>query len=175
MALGNYLKGQRLTIASTNSQWVVEATRQTAVLSVKDPLNNTLERIVVLLESGNVNEAIRLSRQVSKLSRLPTSTSQGDIIRFISDARDKLTTPITQGEAIANIRRQGEALQKSEKQWQTLGDDDVRDTHQDVNGQTRPLEEPFNLPGGDMQYPGDGSLGASLNEIINCRCATVYL
>lgn len=175
IALGNYLKGQRLTIASTNSQWVVEATRNTAVVSVKDPLTNTIERIVMLIENDDINGATRLSRQVSKLTKLPTSVNQGKLIRTISDARDSLTSPIVQGETIASLRKQGARLQKSEKEWQTLGDSDVRDTHQDVNGQIRDLEAPFNLPGGDMQYPGDGSLGASLSEIIKCRCSTVYI
>jgi len=175
ITLLNYLKSQRLMIARTESQWVVEATRNVAVVSIKDPLDNTLEQLVALLEAGEINEAVRLSKQVVKLINAPVTETQGFLIRLIRDSRDRLTDPLVQAEIVASIRKQGARLEKSEKKWQTVGGANVRDTHSNVNGQRRPLEEPFLLAGGYLQYPGDGSLGAGTEEIINCRCATVYL
>lgn len=174
-ALRNYVNNQRLTIAVTETQWTVETARNTAVITVNDPLKNSVARVVEYIEGGDYNSARRLSRQVMKLAKLPLSVSQGDLVRTISDNRDRLLTPITQGEAIANVRKKARALDKRGKQWETIGDSKVRESHINANGQTKEVEEAFEVGGSLLQYPGDGSLGAPLAEIINCRCVSAYM
>jgi uncharacterized protein with gpF-like domain len=173
--LKNYLINQRLIIAVTESQWTVETIRNTAVIRVQDPLKNTMERLIQLIEEGNINAAKRLSRQVDKLIRLPQSVSQGNLIRTISDSRDRLTTPVNQARTIANLKKRGAELGRKLKKWVTIGDEDVRSSHNSANGQEKELDQPFSLAGGLVQYPGDASLGASLSEIIGCRCVSAYI
>lgn len=63
------------------------------------------------------------------------------------------------------------ALQESQIQriWQSAGDARVRDTHQDMDGQTVGLRDQFTAPDGSrLQYPGDPSAPPEL--VINCRC-----
>ena len=55
--------------------------------------------------------------------------------------------------------------------WIATADDRTRDEHLDAHGQCRPLNEPFNVGGVQLQYPGDPAGPAEL--IINCRCTTV--
>lgn len=56
------------------------------------------------------------------------------------------------------------------KKWLYTRDDRVRDTH--VYSGVVPVDEPFQLPSGaQLMHPGDTSLGAPLDEIIQCRCA----
>lgn len=59
-----------------------------------------------------------------------------------------------------------------ERTWDDAGDNRVRDDHIALNGQKRGLDEPFIVPstGEQLMYPGDGSLGAGADQIINCRC-----
>lgn len=175
-ALRNFLNNQRLTISTTEAQVTVETTRATAVRAVQDPLKNTIEQILALIEANDYNAANQLSRAVIKLAKLPVSVSQGDVINFISDNRDRLMTPRFQGQSLARIRKQAEKLQKEFKKWQSIGDSKVRMSHSIANAQ-EPIEinEPFILPGGALQWPGDSSLGASLTEIINCRCTAIYV
>lgn len=176
-ALTNYLKGQRLTIAVTESQWTVETTRKVAVLSIEDPLKNSLERMIQFIEAGDFNAANRFARRLEKLTKLPSSVNQGLLIRRLTTvpSESRFINTLTQAEAITNLRRQGEKLKSKGKQWETIGDGKVRVSHQIARGQIQPIEEPFVLEGGLLQYPGDGSLGADLGEIINCRCISVYL
>ncbi len=56
------------------------------------------------------------------------------------------------------------------KRWNSLHDKDVRDSHLKVDGAVVKIGEPFKLDGGLMNRPGDSSLGAGAEEIVNCRC-----
>ena len=49
--------------------------------------------------------------------------------------------------------------------WLTARDDRVRDSHQDLEGEQRELDEEF-LPGLMFPRDPDGEAG----EVINCRC-----
>lgn len=60
------------------------------------------------------------------------------------------------------------------KQWQTMRDERVRAGHKEAEGQLRPIERPFIVAGERLMYPGDTSLGASISNVINCRCVSVY-
>ena len=44
----------------------------------------------------------------------------------------------------------------------------------DANGQKVDLDQPFTVGGSKMMFPGDNSLGAVANEIIQCRCTQYY-
>lgn len=177
--LANTLKSQRLIIAVSESQYTIETTRNIAVLTVKDPLNNSVEQVARLIQNGDTNGAVRLARKVNKLARLPVSVSEGDLIRTIYGAAQnaRVVNPLAQGRVIANLREQAEELgQKGGKQWETLGDGKVRPSHEAVNGAiVENVDEPFLLEGGALQYPGDASLGAGPEETINCRCVMIYL
>ena len=54
------------------------------------------------------------------------------------------------------------------KQWLTRNDERVRQAHRDANGQLQLLDEPFDVGGTPMMYPGDPSAPADLT--VQCRC-----
>lgn len=54
--------------------------------------------------------------------------------------------------------------------WVSMRDEYVRVNHWDADGQTVPVNEPFIVGGYKMMFPLDDSLGAPIEEIINCRC-----
>lgn len=54
--------------------------------------------------------------------------------------------------------------------WVSMRDERVRVSHWEADGQTVPINEPFIVNGHKMMFPGDDSLGAPIDEIINCRC-----
>lgn len=58
------------------------------------------------------------------------------------------------------------------KIWQSTGDGHTRPAHADADGQSVPMDTPFDVDGESLDYPGDPS--GSANNIINCRCAMRY-
>jgi len=63
------------------------------------------------------------------------------------------------------------------REWVSAQDDRTRDTseadHVDADGQTVGMNEPFTVSGEQMMFPGDPS-GSAAN-VINCRCAVVFI
>ena len=58
--------------------------------------------------------------------------------------------------------------------WISTHDDVVRDSHEDMDGQQVPIDEPFVTPSGsELMFPldPDGEAG----EVINCRCAEIAI
>lgn len=60
------------------------------------------------------------------------------------------------------------------KRWITMRDKKVRETHREVDGQVKAIDDLFYVGGSLMSYPRDGSLGASSSEIVGCRCSIQY-
>ena len=54
------------------------------------------------------------------------------------------------------------------KTWSTTGMDNVREWHQDADGQSVPQDQPFDVMGEDLDCPGDDS--GSPENVINCAC-----
>lgn len=124
-----------------------------------------------------VNAAIRDGRPVAA----------ADVNRITARYSDRLLQ--VRGEMIARTETQeavGHAAKQSLQQavddgvipesairriWRSSGNDGrTRDSHMEMDGETVGLNEPFELPGGAVMFPGDSSLGADPKETINCRC-----
>ena len=60
------------------------------------------------------------------------------------------------------------------KTWHTIMDGRERDSHAEVNEMTIPIDEPFELAGGLLMYPGDDSMGVSDDELCGCRCSLSF-
>lgn len=60
------------------------------------------------------------------------------------------------------------------KTWITMNDDKVRHTHAESNGYKIGIFDSFRIGAFEMSFPRDYSLGASAEEIVNCRCSLKY-
>jgi len=60
------------------------------------------------------------------------------------------------------------------KTWNTILDEKTRQSHVRADGQVREVRQPFNVQGQSLMAPGDTSLGATLDNIINCRCVSTF-
>ncbi len=92
-----------------------------------------------------------------------------DLNPIFDDAIDNRAKRIATTEVVAAA---GAAIKLAAKKgqtktWVTMGDDRVRDTHQEVEGETRGIDEPFSI-GGGMQFPGDPK--GPGEETVGCRC-----
>lgn len=65
------------------------------------------------------------------------------------------------------------------KDWSNMGDSSVRDgsetgfNHIDAE-QTVQMNESFRVSGQRLRFPGDTGQGASIGNVINCRCSATY-
>lgn len=59
------------------------------------------------------------------------------------------------------------------KTWIADLDDHTRPAHADADGQTRLTDEPYLVGGQLLKRPRDTSLGATLDNVINCRCDSI--
>ena len=59
------------------------------------------------------------------------------------------------------------------REWLAALDDRTRDDHREAHGQERDLDEPFDVGGEALDFPGDPS--ASPEQIVNCRCSQVAI
>ena len=78
--------------------------------------------------------------------------------------------------SILNYRQYSKAVKagKTKKKWIDVGDKRERKTHLEIGGTTLPIDEPFSVGDSLLQFPKDTSLGASADEIVNCRCSIQY-
>ena len=58
-----------------------------------------------------------------------------------------------------------------EKEWLATTDSRTRDWHAELDGQTRPIDEPFENAIGKIMFPGDPSADGA--NVYNCRCTLV--
>lgn len=58
------------------------------------------------------------------------------------------------------------------KVWLATVDSRTRESHMDADGQEVALDEPFQVGGYDLEFPGDPAGPAE--EVINCRCTVIY-
>ena len=60
------------------------------------------------------------------------------------------------------------------KRWVSVLDERTRQEHVNADGQVVMASDPFLVGSYKLMQPGDTSLGAGLETIINCRCNAVY-
>ena len=63
---------------------------------------------------------------------------------------------------------------KTMKRWESIIDEVTRKDHIEINGKYIPIGQAFHVGDSWLLFPKDTSLGASANQIVNCRCAVIY-
>jgi HK97 family phage portal protein len=96
---------------------------------------------------------------------LMTSLAGMDAARATRIARTETVGALNQGDFMAAK----DSGVMASKEWLTMEDDKVRDSHVPLDGMNIALSDVF--PNG-CAFPGDGAGGA--DEVINCRCTLLY-
>jgi hypothetical protein len=90
-----------------------------------------------------------------------------DRARFM--AENEVNTAINHARYIEAVKSR-----KTMKRWESIIDEVTRKDHIEINGKYIPIGQAFHVGDSWMLFPKDTSLGASANQIVNCRCAVIY-
>ena len=83
-------------------------------------------------------------------------------------ARTEATNAMNKSQVLA-LNSSGRQWEKS---WDAIRDEQTRDAHFSTDPDLWiDLDEPFNVGGELLGYPGDITLGATAGNLINCRCS----
>jgi HK97 family phage portal protein len=91
---------------------------------------------------------------------------------YLFQTTERIQTIVATEVAAANNYGSHEAALASDlslnKVWLATPDGHTRPDHRAADGQTVGMDEPFEVGGQQLMYPGDISLGAGAEEIVNC-------
>lgn len=63
----------------------------------------------------------------------------------------------------------------TQKTWVAFHDNKTRETHREVDGTTIPIDDMFQVGMAELMYPCDETNGYdNPEELVNCRCHTIY-
>lgn len=153
--------------------------------AVKNILTETVNPFTKLAIEGDNDKTVMMRKFESEMT---TALLKGESIpkianrlKLVSEKYLSNTIRIARTETtrIENSARQSigdEGVRlgfKMWKRWVATGDARTRDEHLSADGQEVPNDEPFEIGGEQLMFPGDESLGASPENTINCRCTMV--
>lgn len=146
VVLGRKLAGRETTISVTETNWIAEGSQTIAL--------ETTTAVVGIADKEQLKELQKISPNTTLMNTDIEELFLSESAYGISVWRDEIAHP--------------------QKEWITMGDRRVRETHQVLDGETISADQPFTLKGGKMMFPSDSSLGASFLEIVGCRCMAIY-
>ncbi|MEE8263260.1 MAG: hypothetical protein V3R83_12430 [Gammaproteobacteria bacterium] len=125
----------------------------------------------------------RANEEVEDGSIAVVAAAAGVILRNLFSGRESAIANVqTQApaeeaksqEADALVEARRDTVGQQDKTWVTQRDERVRGAHVEADRQVRAQDEFFVVAGELLKYPGDTSQGASVQNIINCRCSALY-
>lgn len=165
----------RYTAAKTSSQVgaITDTTRKQAADALAKAqsiaVSNTVEKIEVASLSGSIFRT-QLNGRTTGIVRLNTNV--------VAESTKLTQVELLSGED-PTLSGNGTNRSKIKKRWANMGDSIVRDgnnakfNHLNAE-QIVAADKPFTVSGEQMMFPGDASLGASIGNLINCRCSATY-
>ena len=134
----------------------------------------------MLIDSYIKEYVLETSKQIigttfSHISEKHPDSEQSTDDYYLSNDRAMFISEC-EANSILNYRQYSKSLKsgKTKKTWIDVGDKRERKTHLEVGGTTIPINEPFSVGDSLLMFPTDHSLGASADEIVNCRCSIQY-
>lgn len=161
----------------TQPQVIIDTTDREARMAVEQARQDLIEQneevtpVSLAIGSSVINRRRLMGRipgiSITETQAAAESTKQ--IEAEVLSGRMPFTAPI---DPFALTRPRRVEIAPSTKQWITVADDRVRPSHVAADRQTVPIDDAFIVGGAQMRHPGDITLGAPIQEWINCRCSS---
>ena len=163
--VGHILKTTRKVIAS-------EIDRTISQRQEGEVINNStiIGRAIAKIKEKNATRAGLISEmEIGTGFALGTEAENLEFSVIVDDAKKN-------SRILANLSQEDYGLfllLEMEKTWITMLDPKVRDIHTSAHGQKKPILRPYVVGGELLMEPKDTKLGASLGNVINCRCVSI--
>lgn len=103
--------------------------------------------------------------------RISTETASDNMKAMVRYARTAMTSAQNAGRMETLHRAKGMGIQ-CKKVWLATLDRRTRDSHRNLDGQVRDIDEPFDSDFGKIMFPGDPE--GHPGDVYNCRCTLTY-
>ena len=125
------------------------------------------KRAIMRKLESELTTGILKGESIPNIAKRLKGVSEGYLGDTIRIARTETTR--VENSAKQAVGDEGKRLGfKMWKRWVATDDGRTRDEHGEADGQEVPNDEPFDVGGELMMYPGDISMGASAWNVINC-------
>lgn len=121
------------------------------------------------LVQSEVLQGIIQGESIPKIAARLSNVTDMNRAAAIRNARTMVTGAENRGR-LDGMQRAFEHGILLDREWVDAGDRRVRDLHAMLDGQIRSVDEPFDVEGYVIMYPGDPSARPEL--VYNCRCTT---
>src|SRR5690606_17738139 len=126
----------------------------------------TARQIVATIEQQR-----SLGKTPDEIRKYSEQEARRQQIRANTIARTEATNAMNKAQVLA-LSSSGRQWEKS---WDAIRDEHTRDAHFSTDPDLWiDLNEPFNVDGELLGYPGDITLGATAGNLINCRCSLKF-
>ena len=115
-------------------------------------------------------QGILQGKSIPELAKSIASVTDGNERNAIRNARTMATGAQNAGRTDAMIRARDKGV-KLRRTWVATLDMRTRHEHRVLDGQTVDVDEPFEVEGYEIMFPGDPS--AEPEMVYNCRCRTI--
>jgi SPP1 gp7 family putative phage head morphogenesis protein len=143
---------------------------KTGLLKAKE-INDTTRTALREKLAAEVSEGVQSGESMSKIAGRISAATDG-VYDNMSKSRAET---IARTETMSSVNAGQFEVYKGEgatkKEWLSTSDDRTRDAHAAANGQVVGIDEPFDVGGEQIMYPGDPS--GSAECVINCRCTVL--
>lgn len=119
-------------------------------------------------------QGILLGEPVPEIAKRMEKITDINRSSAMRNARTMITGAENSGR-LESVRRLADSGVILKRVWMAAHDNVVRDLHKELDGQERGTEEPFEVGGYKIMYPGDPAGAPEM--VYNCRCTTgvIYL
>lgn len=115
-------------------------------------------------------DAGETTQQLATRMRAVASISEP---RALMIARTEIV-PAANFASLHQVQLAGFTDDECRKGWLSTDDARTRPEHRAADGQQVPLSKPFTVGGEKLNFPGDWSLGATADNVIQCRCSIEF-
>ena len=118
--------------------------------------------------NSQVLQGIVQGESIPKISKRIMNVQEMNKASAIRSARTIVTGAENKGRLDSFKRAEADGI-ILEKEWIATSDSRTRDWHNELDGQTRPTDKPFENAIGKIMFPGDPSADGA--NVYNCRCS----
>lgn len=157
----------------------VNSSTHTISSTTQDDLHDSVEKTIaeataigVILNSKKIAKQARIKFDEKSLGRISSIAATETQQPAEAAKQNELNVLVATGAIIAGIKI-AELLRK--KKWVAILDNVTRPEHAAADEQVVAVDQPYIVGGEQLMRPGDTSLGATIGNIINCRCSSLSI